>query len=65
MAVEVGTSRASMNRTGKHNAAKGEENYYNEYKDFHDHEIEAHIGASFMQVSGMTNLSGTDTILHF
>lgn len=54
-----------MNRTGKYNAAKGVENHYNEYKDFHDHEIEAHICASFMQMTGMTNLSGTDTILLF
>ena len=33
---EVGTSKASMNRTGKTNAAKGVHNNYNEYKDFSD-----------------------------
>ena len=57
-AAEVGTSRASMNRTGKYNAAKGVENHYNEYKDFHDREIEAHICASFMEMSGLKNLAG-------
>ena len=29
-AGELGTSMASMNRTGKSNAAKGVENHYNE-----------------------------------
>jgi len=29
-AAEVGTSRASINRTGKTNAAKGVESHYNE-----------------------------------
>jgi hypothetical protein len=38
---EIGTSRASMNRTGKTNAAKGVHNHYNEYKDFHSRELEA------------------------
>jgi hypothetical protein len=48
-----------MNRTGKYNAAKGVENHHNEYKEFHDREIEAHICASFMEMSGMKNLEGT------
>ena len=48
-----------MNRTGKYNTAKGVENHYNEYKDFHDREIEAHICASFMEMSGMKSLDGT------
>ena len=47
-AAELGTSRASMNRTGKFNAAKGVKTHYNEYKDFHSREVEAHICASFM-----------------
>jgi hypothetical protein len=39
-ATEVGTSRASMNRTMKTNAAKGVQNNYNEYKEFHQREVE-------------------------
>ena len=42
-AAEVGTTRASINRTGKTNAAKGVENHYNEYSEFHAREIEAHM----------------------
>ena len=34
-AAEIGTTRASINRTGKTNAAKGVENHYNEYSEFH------------------------------
>ncbi|CAB3997520.1 hypothetical protein AC249_AIPGENE16794 [Paramuricea clavata] len=56
-ASDIGTSRANMNRTGKYNAAKGGERHYNEYKEFHQREIEAHICASFMEMSGMNNLS--------
>ena len=52
-AAEVGTTRASINRTGKTNAAKGVENHYNEYSEFHAREIEAHICASFMEMTGM------------
>lgn len=52
--AEVGTSRASMNRTGKSNATKGVHNHYNEYKVFHQREIEGHICASFMVMPGMT-----------
>ena len=35
-AREVGSSCASMNRTGKTNAKKGPKTNYNAYKDFHD-----------------------------
>ena len=45
-AAELGASRASMHRTGKFNAAKGVKTHYNEYKDFHSREVEAHICAS-------------------
>ena len=56
--AEVGTSRASMNRTGKSNATKGVHNHYNEYKEFHQREIEGHICASFMVMLGMTKPDG-------
>ena len=49
-AGEVGTSRASMNRTEKFNAAKGVQPNYNEYKDLHSREVEAHICVSFMEM---------------
>lgn len=55
---EIGTSKASMNRTGKTNASKGVHNYYNEYKEFSDRETEAHICAAFMQMSGMATMNG-------
>ncbi|XP_028409246.1 uncharacterized protein LOC114531831 [Dendronephthya gigantea] len=55
-AGEIGTSMASINRTGKTNAAKGVENHYNEYSEFHSRETEAHILASFMEHMGMKNL---------
>jgi len=57
-AAEVCTSRASMNRCGKSNAAKGVHNNYNEYKEFHLREVEAHICASFMEMCGMANIEG-------
>ena len=41
-AAEIGTSRATMNRTGKTRATQGVDKHYNEYKDFHQAEIEAH-----------------------
>lgn len=56
--AEVGTSRASMNRTGKTNASKGVHNHYNEYKEFQQQEVEAHICASFMQMLGMNKVDG-------
>lgn len=56
--AEVGTTRASINRTGKTNAAKGVSSNYNEYKEFHQCEVEAHICASFMEMSGMSTMDG-------
>ena len=47
-----------MNHTGKTNASKGVENHYNEYKEFHLRETEAHICASFMEMSGMSTMKG-------
>lgn len=61
--AEIGTSRASINRTGKTNAAKGVENHYNEYSEFHAREIEAHICASFMEMVGMHKISGNKAFL--
>lgn len=60
-AAEIGTTRASINRTGKTNAAKGVDNHYNEYSEFHARETEAHICASFMEMTGMHNITGTNT----
>ena len=57
-AAERGTSRASMNRTGKTNAAKDVHSHYNQYKDFHEREVEAHICASFMTMCSMTDIDG-------
>lgn len=45
--AEVGTTSASINRTGKTNAKKGADDY-NSYKKFHEREIEGHVVASFM-----------------
>ena len=47
-----------MNRTNKTNASKGVENHYNDYKNFHQCEVEAHICASFMKMSGMSSMDG-------
>ena len=58
-ANEVGTTRASINRTGKTNAAKGVEKHFNEYSEFHARETEAHICASFMEMIGMKSPTGT------
>ena len=55
---EIGTSKASMNRRGKTNAARGVHNNYNEYKDFSDRATEAHICAAFMEMSGMATVDG-------
>lgn len=54
-AAEVGTSRASINRTGTTNATKGVKNHFNEYSEFHKREIEAHLCASFLEMMGMNN----------
>ena len=57
-AAEVGTSRASINRTGTTNATKDVKNHFNEYSEFHKREIEAHLYASFMEMMGMNNITG-------
>jgi hypothetical protein len=57
-AGDVGTTCASMNRTGKTNAKKGPKADYNAYKDFHDREIEAHVIASFLHFAGMKSIEG-------
>ena len=54
-AKEIGTSRASMNRTGK---TQGVKKHYNEYKDFLQQEIEAHICVSFMEMLDMNTSTG-------
>jgi hypothetical protein len=56
---ELGTMKASMNRTRKTNAASGPKKKYNEYKEFHDCEVAAHICSSFMQMAGMSNPEGS------
>ena len=53
---DVGSTCASMNRTGKTNAKQGPLADYNAYKDFHDREFEAHVLASFMTFSGMKTM---------
>lgn len=57
-AAEMGTSCASMNRTGKSNAKRGPEEDYNAFKDFIDCETEAHIITKWMLFSGMTDMEG-------
>lgn len=57
-AGEIGTSRASINRTGKTNASKGCHTNYNDYKEFHEREVEAHICAAFMNMSSMSKIDG-------
>ena len=57
-AAEMGTSCASMNWTAKSNAKKGPEEDYNAYKDFIDHETEAHIISRWMVFAGMTDRKG-------
>ena len=47
-----------MNRTNKTNASKGVENHYNDNKNFHQCEVEAHICALFMKMSGMSSMDG-------
>jgi hypothetical protein len=57
-AGEIGTSVASMYRTGKKNAVKNVHNNYNEYSEFHAREVEAHICAAFMQKMSMLKMDG-------
>ena len=53
--AEVGTTSASINRTGKTNGKKGADDY-NSYKKFHEREIEGHVEASFMVPCGMLSM---------
>lgn len=55
---ELGTTKASMNRTRKTNASAGPKKKYNEYKEFHQCELEGHICAAFLEMSGMTKVDG-------
>ena len=57
-AGDIGTTSASINRTEKTNAAKGVESLFNEYSEFHSRESEAHILASFMEMTDMKNIDG-------
>lgn len=57
-AGEIGTTSTSINRTGKTNAAKGVESHFNEYSEIHTRETEAHILASFMEMTDMKNTDG-------
>ena len=57
-AAEVGTTRASINRSGKTNAKKGADDY-NAYKEFHEREIEGHVIAAFTVHCGMQSMQGT------
>ena len=63
-AGELGTSMASINRTGKSNAAKGVENHYNEYSEFHLRETEGHVVASFMEMMGIHEKHGRFDLLY-
>ncbi|CAB3986486.1 hypothetical protein AC249_AIPGENE16794 [Paramuricea clavata] len=56
---ELGTTKASMNRTRKTNASAGPGKKYNEYKEFHQCELEAHICSAFMEMTGMEDTNGT------
>lgn len=65
-ARETGTSRSSMNRIGKTRAAQGVKAYFNEYKDFHQCEVQAHICAAFMEMVDMRDVNGNlDSLLQF
>lgn len=57
-AAEVGTSHASMNRSGKSNAKKDPDKDYNTYKEFFDRESEAHVITRWMHFAGMTSFEG-------
>lgn len=57
-AADIGSTCASMNRSGKTNAKQGPMVDFNAYKDFHDREFEAHVLASFMTFVGMETMEG-------
>ena len=48
----MGTIRARMNKI----ASKGIDKTYNEYKEFHEREVEAQICAVFMEMSNIQNM---------
>lgn len=54
---ELGTTIARTSCTGKSNAAKGIENHFNKYREFHLKETEAHVVASFMAMMDMKKKS--------
>lgn len=54
-----------MNWTGKTRAAQGVKKHYNEYKEFHQAEIEAHICASFKEMICLKQMKGSDIFLMF
>ena len=64
-ASEIGTSCASMNRTGKTNAKGGPRKDYNAYRDFHEQALEGHIVAAFMEYAGMKSVEGYLKVLVF
>lgn len=57
-AAEIGTSFASMTRTGSSNAKQGPKRNYNAFKDFQVSESEAHVVASWMRFTGMKAING-------
>ncbi|XP_031567293.1 uncharacterized protein LOC116302202 [Actinia tenebrosa] len=60
---EISTTMASMNRTGKTNAAKDIDSHYNEYSEFHTCEVEAHICAAFMTKMHMSNMDDKPNVI--
>ena len=55
---EIGTTVASMNRTGKFTAKTGPYDEYNAFKEFFDRETEAHIIAAWLSFAGIQKMSG-------
>jgi len=64
-ATEIGTSCASMNRTGTTNAKKGPHKDYNAYRDFHERGFEGHILPAFMEYAGMKDVEGQTKAFFF
>ena len=62
---DIGTTKASMNRTRKTNASAGPKKKYNEYKELHQCELEAHICSAFMEMTGMEDTTGINTLTQF
>ena len=55
---QLGTTKASMNRTRKTNASAGPHKKYNEYKEFHQCKLEGHICAAFAEMSQVAKANG-------